>query len=343
MEHWYALERKRVRKKMLRWLSALTVLGALMLFVISGSDNDRVVLNHTPLDKPFVGVSGGKGTGLVAVIKISGGIDGSYHGDNSPENTVRVLRESFVQAEGKKNLAGVLLLIDSYGGGAAASALLYRLCKKFRKSNPDIPVVAYVSESAYSGGYYAAVCAERIVVDPQAVVGSIGVIQRFFNTSKLGDAIGVTEHEIATGPRKGVGGQWREFTLEDKRMLQRTSNAMFHQFLEAVNDTRKIPLDTLLRESKEPLGRTSGASFSAQDALSGELVDEIVAVEDFFEHEAPKFAAKKKFADIEYVSLEKDVNGIAESMKKSSQALATGLFRALKQEAQQSTQSIRAE
>lgn len=343
VERCFALERKRTRNKFLQRFAALLVFAALVMFMLSGSGNDRVVLNHTLLDKPFVGVTGGKGTGLVAVIKISGTIAGSYHGDNSPDNTVRVLRESFVQAENEKNLAGVVLLVDSFGGGAASSALLYRLGKKFRKAHPDIPVVAYVEQDAYSGGYYAALGAERIVVDPEATLGNIGVIQRFFNTSKLGDTIGVTEHEVATGPRKGVGGQWREFTPDDKVMMQRSVDALFHHFLEAVHESRGIPFDTLVREAKEAQGRPSGAWFSSTDALAGKLADEIVPVEDFFEYEAPKFATKKNFAAIEYVSLEKDQNAFAKSLKKSGQALATGILRALKQEASGGIQSLRAE
>lgn len=343
MEHWYALERRRARNKLLRRFAVFLVFGLLVFFMLSGSGDDRVVLNHTSLDKPFVGVTGGKGTGLVAVIKISGGIDGDYLGDNSPENTVRVLRESFVQAEGEKNLAGVLLLIDSHGGGANASAQLYRLTKRFRKAHPDIPVIAYVSQGAYSGGYWAALGAERIIVDPEAVVANIGVIQRLFNTSKLGDAIGVTENEVATGPRKNAGSQWRELSREDRHMMSRASNATFLHFLDAMSDSRGIPVDTLLREARAAQGRTSGAWFSSTDALQGKLVDEIIPVEDFFEHEAPKFAAKKKFAAIEYVSLEKDADTLSKTITKSGHALAAGLFRALKKEAVQSGKSIRAE
>lgn len=343
MEHWYALERKRARKKMLRWLGAFAVLGALVFYVMIWSDNDRVVLNHTSLDKPFVGVPGGKGTGLVAVMRISGSIDGDYLGDNSPENTVRVLRESFVQAEGQKNLAGVLLLIDSPGGGAAASAQLYRLTKRFRNSHPDIPVVAYISQSAYSGGYWAALGAEKIIADPVAVVANIGVIQRFFNTSKLGDAIGVTEEEVSTGPRKNAGSQWRNLSPDDRTMMSRAAQGFFEHFLENMSDSREIPIEILMREASEAQGSTSGAWFSAKDALARKLVNEIIPVEDFLEHEAPKFAAKKKFAEIDYVSLEKDKNEITDSIKKSSQAVAAGLLRALKQEAAQSSKSIRAE
>lgn len=343
IEHWFTFERRRARKKMFRQMTAFLLFVALVFFMLSGSGDKRVVLNHTSLDKPFAGVSGGKGTGLVAVIKISGEISGDYLGENAPENTVRVLRESFEQALSEKKLAGVLLLIDSPGGGAAASAQLYRLTKRFRKEHPDVPVVAYVSEGAYSGGYYLALGAERIIVDPEANVANIGVIQRLFNTSKLGNAIGVTEDEISTGPRKNAGSQWRELSPADRKMMSRSVDGKFQNFLRAVSDSRKIPLEDLVRESKEAQGRTSGAWFSAEDALAGKLVDEIIPVENFFEHEAPVFAEKKKFAEIEYVSFEKNGDAISESVKKTSHSLAAGVLRAIKQEALQSSKSIRAE
>ena len=343
IEHWYALEKKRERNRSIRRLIVLGLFVAGVFFVLNGSGDDRVVLNHTSLDKPFAGVSGGKGTGRVAVIKISGGIDGDYLGDNSPENTVRVLRESFVQAEGEKKLAGVLLLIDSPGGGANASAQLYRLTKRFRKAHPDIPVLAYVSQGAYSGGYYAALGAERIIVDPEAVVANIGIIQRLFNTSVLGNTIGVTENEVATGPRKNAGSQWRELSREDRRMMSRASHTAFLHFLEAVSDSRGIPVETLLREATQAQGRTSGAWFSSTDALAGKLVDEIIPIEDFFEHAAPAFAEKKKFSEIEYVSFEKDTDTISGAVSKSAQALAGGMLRSLKHEALRNGKSIRAE
>ncbi len=251
--------------------------------------------------KSFPGVSGGVGTGKVYFVKLEGGISGGYFGDQDQDNTVVYIKVALENALDEKHLAGIVLNIDSPGGGATASAQIYRILRKFRAQHKDIPVYSYVSDGAYSGGYYAALGTERIIADPEATVANIGVISSYYNTSRLGKLLGITQEEFATGPNKGVGAQWRPITKNNRKMILGDIDAKFEHFLKAVSDSRNIPLDDLRREAKEPLGRTSGAWFPATTALERNLIDEIVPSEDFFALYSPKFAQKNKFKEIEYI------------------------------------------
>lgn len=78
----------------------------------------------------------------------------------------------------------VVLVIDSPGGSPAQSSLLYRRLRMMRKRHPKLPLLAFVEDSACSGGYYIACAADEIIVDPNSLVGSIGVIARGFGYVK---------------------------------------------------------------------------------------------------------------------------------------------------------------
>ena len=78
----------------------------------------------------------------------------------------------------------VVLVIDSPGGSPAQSSLLYRRLRLMRKRHPKLPLLAFVEDSACSGGYYVACAADEIIVDPNSLVGSIGVIARGFGYVK---------------------------------------------------------------------------------------------------------------------------------------------------------------
>ncbi len=335
---WDRRERRLARHK---WLWRIFFLALASFFFLSSGER-RTVVTGALLHKPLSGIVGGKGTGNVAVIKIEDEIGGDYLGENSSSNTVQYLQESFELAISDKNLAGVVLYINSPGGSANASAQLCRGVKKFRKQNPKLPVIAYVSQSAYSGGYYVAVCAERIIADPEATVANIGVIMRLFNTSRLGNVIGVTENEISTGPRKNAGSQWKKLSRNDRAMIQQSLAGPFDHFLRAVSDGRGIPLETLRKESQKAFGITSGAWFSAEDALKKNLIDEIIPIEDFFETEALFFAQTRKFAEIRYVQYEKREE-ISSILGKRSTTLARSLVRAIHEEMSRPTMKLRAE
>ncbi len=336
-------ERERYnRRRFWKHSSTLVVLLGLFGSYYLSSLDSGVKIDDRSYGKSLPGVSGGSGTGKVFFVKLEGGISGGYFGDQDQDNTVIYIKEALENALEEKHLAGIVLNIDSPGGGATASAQIYRILKKFRAEHKDIPLYSYVSDSAYSGGYYAALGTERIIADPEATVANIGVIISYHNTSRLGKLLGITEEEFATGPNKGIGGQWRPITKNNRKMILVNIDDKFEHFLNAVSDSRNIPIEDLRHEAKEPLGRTSGAWFPAEVALRRNLIDEIVPAEDFFALYAPKFAQKNKFKEIEYIRYQPKA-ALADKVSRRATKIGRSFFQGFLEEAKKDPGTLKME
>ncbi|MCI0546742.1 MAG: S49 family peptidase, partial [Candidatus Rokubacteria bacterium] len=101
------------------------------------------------------------------------------------------VREELEKAEEDARVRAVVLRINSPGGTVTASDILYHEITRF-KERRKIPVVACILDVGASGGYYVALAADRIVVHPTTVTGSIGVLMLTVNASGLLEKIGVS-------------------------------------------------------------------------------------------------------------------------------------------------------
>lgn len=299
-------EEKRVRSRSRRkWIGILGVILAFVLApMIFGDNSDKM-----PIDQALYATlpvsGGGKAKAHVAIIPINGEIDGDIMGPPQFSNTTRYIAEALALAKEEKNLVAVIFYINSPGGSAVASEQGYRLIKQFREKEQQVHVFAYVSQGAYSGGYYLALGADKIVVDPGAEVGNIGVIMHSLNTYEIGKMFGVKDVTIKSGLHKDAGSQWKEDNAADRAMMQRSGDMMFHRYLEAVSESRKIALPDLEQESKKPNGRTSGAWFGAEDAKAKGLVDEIMTIEELMGVTSMLLVEAKMYGSVEFIRYDK--------------------------------------
>ena len=277
-QHERKLERRRHN---IKWAIGVLVLlvGAFTFLHDIGTPPDELSLAQ----KPFLSipVSGKGGTAQVAVIPIDGAIEGDDFGPPGLDNTTLYIRTALELALEQGNLSAVVFNITSNGGSAVASAQGYRLIKRFRELS-KVPVYAYISSHAYSGGYYLALGADVIVMDPEAQVGSVGVIMSYFNTAKIGELLGVGDVEVATGPLKSCIGQWKTLTPACRAMFQRSVDLAFIRFLTAMSSSRRIPIETLWEESKQSNGRTNGGIFAAEEAIPRNMADKVMTKDEFY-------------------------------------------------------------
>lgn len=294
--------RRRSRRRVA--IMVLMIACAVTLFASVGGTPALVDADSDPV--AVLPLTGKSGTAHVAIIPIEGEIDGDILGPSVFANTTLYIHDALALVEENENTVAVILYINSPGGGAVASAQGYRLIKQF-KERTKIPVYAYVSSYAYSGGYYLALGGDKIIVDPEASIGNIGVIMRLFNTSRLGEWVGVTEEEISTGPRKNTGSQWKKLSPGDRAMLQREVDQTFMRFMKAISESRHIPLATLIAESHEDMGRTSGAWFSPADAIANKLADKEQTVNQLFHDIAHDAATKKDWEKVEFIRYDKRI------------------------------------
>lgn len=163
------------------------------------------------------------------------------------------------------NIKGVLLYIDSPGGALAPSVELHLAVKNLRAKKP---VVAYVGGSMTSGSYYAGAGADRILANPGAFIGSIGVIMQGADASELAAKIGVSQQVVKAGEYKEAGTFVRQWSKVEREQLQELVNASYEMFVSDVAADRNLDAN----KSKE---WANARVFLASDAAKLGLIDEV--------------------------------------------------------------------
>ncbi|KSV58090.1 signal peptide peptidase SppA [Acetivibrio ethanolgignens] len=170
------------------------------------------------------------------------------------------------------NNTGILLYVDSPGGGVYESDELYLKLKEY-KEETGRPIWAYMGSMACSGGYYISMAADRIVANRNTWTGSIGVIISNYNYKEFFDKLGVKEINYTSGPNKAMGSGGIEATKEQKEIFQGMVDEAYEQFVEIIAEGRNMSRDTV-----KPLA--DGRIYTAKQALSLKLIDEIDSLEN---------------------------------------------------------------
>ncbi len=203
----------------------LAVLGFLALFVVVISFLLYAFL-VAPSDRSEI-VAGGTGEKL-AVVELEGTIVSS-------EEIVRQLKRH----RENNSIRGVVLRVDSPGGGVVPSQELYEEVKRTRESGK--PVVVSMGSLAASGGYYVSCGGSVIVANPGTLTGSIGVISEFLQLQNALDKIGIGVKTVKSGKLKDAGSPMRKMTDEDQQYFQGLMDEVHRQFIDVVEKERKLP------------------------------------------------------------------------------------------------------
>ncbi|MBU4446314.1 signal peptide peptidase SppA [bacterium] len=171
----------------------------------------------------------------------------------------------------RSNIKGIIIRIDSPGGGSAAFQEIYREIRRVRESG--IPVIASIASVGASGGYYAALGATKIMANPGSIVGSIGVIVDFPVAVELLNKIGIDVKTVKSGQYKDIGSPYKEFTPEDEKQLDFVVQDIFNQFVTTIADERGLLKKELLKIS-------DGRIFTGSQAKEFSLIDTLGTFED---------------------------------------------------------------
>ncbi len=148
--------------------------------------------------------------------------------------------EAIEKARKDKRIKGVLLRVDSPGGAVAPSI---EIARAVRKLNETKPVVAYAAGTMASGSYYSSIYARKIVANPGAIVGSIGVIMQSANIKPLMDKIGIESQTVKAGKYKEAGTPTRKWTPEERAELEKITQQTYRLFLSEVAAARHLDLN----------------------------------------------------------------------------------------------------
>jgi protease-4 len=220
----------------------------------------------------------------VAVIYASGEIvtgksERSFMGGTSCGSTTII--EAIRQAEDDKTVKAIVLRVDSPGGSALASDLMWNELAHSKK-----PVIASMSDVAASGGYYISMAAKKIYAEPGTLTGSIGVVGGKLALGGLYANVGLTTDVLSRGANAGILSTNRGFSPSEREAMTNLMKDVYDQFLDKALQGRtkagkKMTKDELVKIA-------GGRVWTGRQALANGLVDEIGSLDD-----AVKEAAKQ--------------------------------------------------
>lgn len=171
-----------------------------------------------------------------------------------------------------KNIKGVLLIVNSPGGGVGASIEIADMIKEL---NVKVPVIAYTQSLMASGSYYAGMYARSIYANRGALIGSIGVIFTAPNIEVALAKLGVEMQGTHAGEYKEIGTITRKWNLKEQKFINELTQEQYKMFYSDVLAAREGRIST-----KDPKEFAEGKIFSANQALKLGLIDNVGSMND---------------------------------------------------------------
>lgn len=177
------------------------------------------------------------------------------------------IRKAFRMASRDENVKAIVLRIDSPGGSALASEVMWQAV---HAAAEDKPVIISVGSMAASGGYYLASAGDYIYADPSAIVGSIGVVGGKFVIAGILDKLGVTTQSITRGQNANINSMAQPWNDRQRRLMTNMMKSTYEQFTQRVmsSPNRKSKIKDIDKVAR-------GRIFLAPQAKELGMVDEI--------------------------------------------------------------------
>lgn len=210
----------------------------------------------------------------IALIYASGAINIGRSND-SPFGGSMVGSDTVVaavnDAANDTSIKAIVLRVDSPGGSALASDLMWNAIENAKKKGK--PVVVSMSDVAASGGYYISCNADKIVAEPTTITGSIGVFMGKPVVKGFYDWLGITNEYVMRGKNAGIFRETEKWTPEERAKMEEGANNIYHNnFLPKVASGRKMD-----QERANELGQ--GRVWTGTQAKENGLIDEFGGLE----------------------------------------------------------------
>jgi signal peptide peptidase SppA len=207
-----------------------------------------------------------RGVPTVPVVRLSGVI--GFSTPLKPGLTLAGLARALDRAFGMGKPKAVALAINSPGGSAVQSHLIYRRIRDLAQEK-GVPVIAFVEDVAASGGYMIACAADEIVCDPSSIVGSIGVVGASFGVHEAIKKLGIERRVYTAGEKKVTLDPFLPERPEDVEHLKTIQREIHETFIGLVKASRGArltgPENTVF----------SGEYWGAKTALGYGLIDRL--------------------------------------------------------------------
>jgi serine protease SohB len=176
---------------------------------------------------------------VVPVVRLTGVI--GFSTPLKPGLTLATCARSLERAFAVRKARAVALLINSPGGSAVQSHLIFRRVRALAEEK-QVPVIAFVEDVAASGGYMIACAADEIVADVSSTVGSIGVVGGSFGFHRLLEKIGVERRLYTSGEHKAMLDPFLPENPKDVERLKAIQKEIHEMFIALVSNRRGAKL-----------------------------------------------------------------------------------------------------
>ncbi len=212
----------------------------------------------------------------VAVIYANGGIStgkssASFMGGESMGSDTII--KAFRTAEEDKTVKAIVLRVDSPGGSALASDLIWNEMKRCKK-----PIIASMADIAGSGGYYICIAAKKIYAEPGTLTGSIGVVGGKLATHGLWAKVGIKTEVISRGAHSGVLTSDEPFSESERKTMKALMLDIYDQFVDKSLEGRVKAGKKMTRQ--QLLDLAGGRIYTGRQAKENGLIDELGTLHD---------------------------------------------------------------
>jgi protease-4 len=224
--------------------------------------------------------AGKGGAPHVAVLRASGAIGMSGPSPlsigSSDAITEKELGKQLSDLQADASVKAVVLRIDSPGGSALASDLIW---KRLMKLRAEKPLVMSIGSMAASGGYYLACAGNKVFAEPTSIVGSIGVVGGKFSIGATLEQLGVHSETVTATPDDSKARRstymsplttWDDAT---RGRIRAAMEATYDVFLKRISEGRGRPVDAFAASAE-------GRLFAGTEAKERGLIDELGGLDD---------------------------------------------------------------
>ncbi|MDM5211322.1 signal peptide peptidase SppA [Peribacillus sp. NJ4] len=212
-------------------------------------------------------------TNVIAVFDVEGTIQDTGEASLLSSTTYnhRAFMDKLKMAEENDDIKGIILRVNSPGGGVVESAEIHDKILDIKKVKK--PVYVSMGSVAASGGYYISAPADKIYASPETMTGSLGVIMQGYNYEKLAKKYGVEFETIKSGPHKDIMSPTREMTGDEREILQDMIDNSYDQFVKIIADGRGMT-------EKEVREIADGRIYDGRQAKENHLIDDFGHLDD---------------------------------------------------------------
>ena len=210
----------------------------------------------------------------LGLVLASGGIvSGDEDSPNSRDSIVSgAVVKLLKKVEKDKDIKAVVFRVDSPGGSAIASDMIWRQVQLVRKVKP---VVVSMSDVAASGGYWVSMGSDGIVAQPATITGSIGVVSGKFVMKGMMDWIELNQDVMKRGANADMWSGYSRFSPEQEQIIVSQMEQIYGQFVDKVAEGRKKTPDEIRAIAQ-------GRVWTGEHAIQNGLVDQLGGMRDAF-------------------------------------------------------------